>query len=323
MQAVIIEHSGRPEEVLAVRDIPSPSPGPDQVLIEVSARTIQPADFMFIEGRYRVKPGPSQVAGIEGVGTVIACGAGVTGIDIGTRVAFRCPGGAWAEYAAAAASRIYPVPARVPDETACQFPVNCLAAWALLAECHLPESSRLLITAGRSTVARLLTELARRRGLHAVLLAREGSGYAVLDGRDGRVGAKQATLAEALQNATRHGLFHAILDPVGGSATLALMDVLESGGRLISYGVLDDGEISLKASRLIYRNLIWQGFGIDDWLNKTSREQLEIAQHELWQMLAENTDMLPIIGRFKLSQVQEAIRTVRGMHRSGKVLLTD
>ena len=54
MQAIIFEQPGRAEEVLAVRDMPSPVPGRGQVLIHVAARPIQPADFLFIEGRYRI-----------------------------------------------------------------------------------------------------------------------------------------------------------------------------------------------------------------------------------------------------------------------------
>lgn len=321
MQAVIFEQPGRPEDVLVIRDIHSPVPNQDQVLIHVAARTIQPADFLFIEGRYRIKPVFPQAAGLEGVGTVVACGDKVACVKPGVRVAFRSPG-AWAEYAVAPASRVYPVPAGIPDAIASQFALNPLTAWGLLAECTPPKSSRVLITAGRSIVARLLAKLAERKGLKPALLVREGSGYAVLEGGNGQVVSKQATVAGALQKVAQHGLFHAILDPVGGPNTLALIDALESGGRLISYGVLDDGEISLKASRLLYKNMTWQGFGIDGWLNGATQEQLDVAQHELWEMLSEHPDLLPVIDSFSLAKVQEAIRTVRTTRRPGKVLLT-
>ena len=176
MQAIIFEQAGRAEEVLAARDMPSPVPSRDQVLIHVAARPIQPADFLFIEGRYRIKPAFPQVAGLEGVGTIVACGPEATSFEPGTRVAFRAPG-AWAEFVVASTSRVYPVPPEIADAVACQFALNPLTAWGLLSACDLPESSRLLITAGRSVVARLLGEArstqgtegklagARRRGL--------------------------------------------------------------------------------------------------------------------------------------------------------------
>ena len=322
MRAIIFEQPGRAEEVLAVHDISLPVPGRGQVLIHVAARPIQPADFLFIEGRYRIKPAFPQVAGLEGVGTIADCGPEVTGFETGTRVAFRAPG-AWAEFAVAPLSRIYPVPPEISDAVACQFALNPLTAWGLLSECDLPKSSRLLITAGRSVVARLLIKLARRKGLDASLLVRDGEGYAVLEGDTGQTIANGKSVAEALQAvADDQGRYHTILDAVGGSSTLALMDVLEPRGRLITYGILDDGEIALKASRILYKNMLWQGFGIDGWLDYASQEELTAAQRELWPMLAEHPDLLPVIGCFTLSRVQEVVHAVRTIKRPGKVLLT-
>ena len=100
MQAVIFERAGQTETVLAVRDLPSPVPGRGQVLIHVAARPIQPADFLFIEGRYRIKPAFPQVAGLEGVETIAACGPEVTSFEPGVRAAFRAPA-AWAEFVVA------------------------------------------------------------------------------------------------------------------------------------------------------------------------------------------------------------------------------
>jgi NADPH2:quinone reductase len=320
MRAVIFEQSGRAEEVLTVRDIPSPVPMRGEVLIKVVARPIQPADFLFIEGRYRVKPAFPQVAGFDGVGTVITCGPEVTNIKPGMRVAFRSPG-SWAEFAVAPTSRVYPVPPGIPDAIASQFALNPLTAWGLLAECGLPKHSRILITAGLSIIARILVKIAQRKGLNATLLVLEKSAYSALDGENGQVISNQPSMAATLQEIIQKGRFHAILDPVGGPNTLSLMDALEPGGRLISYGLLDDREITLKTSHLLFKNITWQGFGIDGWLDNATQEQLAIAQQELWQMLSENPELLPVIESFNLLQVQEAIRTVRETRQPGKVLL--
>ncbi len=321
MQAIMFEHPGQAETVLALRDMPLPVAGKGQVLIHVAARPIQPADFLFIEGRYRIKPVYPQVAGLEGVGTIVACGSEATRLESGMRVAFRAPG-AWAEFAVAPTSRVYPVPPEISDTVACQFALNPLTAWALLSECDLPKSSRLLITAGRSVVARLLTRLAQGKGLAATLLAREGDGHVALEGDTGQPIARGKNIAEVLEAIVgRQGRFQAILDAVGGANTLALMDALEPRGRLISYGILDDGEITLKASRILYKNMLWQGFGIDGWLDQASGNEVTAAQQDLWPMLAEQADLLPVIGSFTLPQIHSAINAVRTIKRPGKVLL--
>jgi NADPH:quinone reductase-like Zn-dependent oxidoreductase len=115
--------------------------------------------------------------------------------------------------------------------------------------------------------------------------------------------------------------FEAILDSVGGTDSLALMDVLSPMGRLVSYGILDDTDIVLRASRIVYKNMIWQGFGIDAWLDHATDDQLEAAQRELWAMLARNPDLLPVAARFDLAQIHDALRTASNLHRPGKVLL--
>ena len=94
-----------------------------------------------------------------------------------------------------------------------------------------------------------------------------------------------------------------------------------SNGWQYYLGILDDGEITLKASRILYKNMLWQGFGIDGWLDHASQEELAAAQQQLWPMLAEYPDLLPVIGSFTLSQVQDAVRAVRTIKRPGKVLL--
>jgi NADPH:quinone reductase len=102
-----------------------------------------------------------------------------------------------------------------------------------------------------------------------------------------------------------------------------LIDALKPGGRLISYGVLDDSAFALKASRILYKNMIWQGFGISGWLDTVSQSQLEKAQQELWETLSASPDLMPVIGSFELSRYQEAIRLTRGRPGPGKVLLVN
>lgn len=321
MQALVIERLGLPEDVLIAQELPPPTAGPGQVLIHVTARPIQPADFLFVAGRYRIKPTAGQVAGLEGVGTIVACGPNVTAIAPGARVAFRAPG-AWAEYAVAPTSRIYPVPPGVPDSVACQFALNPLTAWGLLSECDLSASSRLLVTAGRSVVARVLVELAQRQQIRTALLVRDGNGCAVLRADTAHLVAHGESVAETLKIVIdAEGGFHAALDAIGGANTLALIDALEPGGRLISYGVLDDSDITLKASRILYKNMRWQGFGIDGWLNHVAPEELAAAQRVLWPILADKPDLLPIIDSFRLSEVRDAIHAVRTKARPGKILL--
>ncbi len=320
MKAIVFNHPGEPENVLAFQDISSPTPNADQVLIRVSARPIQPADFLFIQGRYRIKPEFPQVAGLEGVGTIVSCGSGVSSFKIGDRVAFRSKG-TWAEYALAPTSRIYPVPPEIPDSVACQFSLNPLTAWGLLDECNLKVSSRILVTAGRSVVARLLAHLAQRRGLTTTLLVRDKGRYSALNDTC-QVIASGATVAETLEKVVNdHGEFHAALDPVGGSDTVALINALALKSRLISYGILDDTDITLKASQILFRSVTWQGFGIDGWLDSLSEEKLSVAQEQLWNLLSASPELLSVADTFGLNDIPQAFAFAQKPAQLGKALI--
>lgn len=321
MKGIVFDRAGRPEDVLALREVPRPRPREQEILIEVSARPIQPADLFFIAGKYRISPVFPQVAGLEGCGTVVETGSGVENIRPGERVAFRSAG-AWADFAVAPASRAYRVPDGVPDAVAAQFALNPITAWALLHECNLPARSRVLLTAGRSIVVRVMAVLAQHRHVSTTLLVRERTGgYSVLDGVDDRVLFTAPTVGETLRAVSREAPFDAVVDAVGGPATLDLIESLKPHGRLISYGVLADAAFPIRASTVLYRNMIWQGFGIEGWLAQTSDETLRRAQRELWEVLSERSDLLPVLGSYELADFGAALRLAHEPPGPGKVLL--
>jgi NADPH2:quinone reductase len=113
-----------------------------------------------------------------------------------------------------------------------------------------------------------------------------------------------------------------VLDAVGGPATLDLIAATVPGGRLISYGVLDDRTFEIRASTLLHRNLVWQGFGIDAWMAGGSHERLASAFAECWSLLASEPGLLPVAGRFELKDIERALQAQRKNIAAGKILLT-
>jgi NADPH:quinone reductase-like Zn-dependent oxidoreductase len=89
----------------------------------------------------------------------------------------------------------------------------------------------------------------------------------------------------------------------------------------VSYGALDDSPISVRASTMVYRNVTWIGFGVDAWLASAPPEVRAGVEAELWTLLAEEPDVLPVIARFPLDYAREAIQAVRDAKQRGKVLL--
>jgi NADPH:quinone reductase-like Zn-dependent oxidoreductase len=316
----MFDRPGIAEEVLEHRDIPVPTFGPRQALVRVTARVVQPADWLFVADKYSTKPSYPQVAGFDAAGIVDAVGADVRELKVGQRVAFRSPG-AWAEYAPVPVERIHPVPIeladRLSDEVVCQFPLNPLTAWGLLDLASIKAGERVLLTAARSVVAAVVDQLARERGAVVERLYRHNGSYKLCDSENRAIGAG-ASVADALGDAKPYDV---ILDPVGGPDTLALIARAAAGATLFSYGVLDDRPIEIKASTLLYKALQWRGFAVSVWQNKASAATLANAAKECWLVLSRYPEKLPVVARYGLEEFATALPRARASAGEGKVVL--
>jgi len=317
MKAVIFERTGRPEEVLRLcTDIDIPVPRAEEVLVRVAARPVQPADIMFIEGRYRITAQWPQTAGLEGAGTVVSAGTSAP-IKIGTRVAFRFPG-TWAEYVAVPVDRLYVVPEEIPIESAAQFALNPVTAWALLDELHVCTGDRIIINAATSAIAQLVHCLAKRRGITVVGIVRATSNAEIgfLS-----IPADEADLAGHILKATGGEPAAGYLDSVGGMLIKKVIPALRTGATIISYAVLEQSPAPILNADIIYRNLCWKGFGIDHWL-KTSRDRRETMVSELWAAIRTGDLPLQVRALYALERFVEALATAGRAGAAGKVLIT-
>src|SRR4051812_49938765 len=97
MRAVLAEGSGGPE-VLSVGELPDPSPGPGEVVLDVAAAGLNRADLLQRQGFYPPPPGASDVLGMECSGTVAALGEGVEGWAVGDEACALLAGGGYATH---------------------------------------------------------------------------------------------------------------------------------------------------------------------------------------------------------------------------------
>jgi NADPH:quinone reductase-like Zn-dependent oxidoreductase len=242
MKALVFDRIGSPLDVLRIEDVPVPPINDNEVLIRMTASSINPGDFLFIQNLYPdpKKPKfPCQIAGNHGAGYVEKCGKNVR-VKAGQFVAFSFYS-TWAEYAVVPAEWLVPLPANFPAGKAAQL-VNLVTAWDLLEMVSRPEAW-LAITAGHSTVSLFLLQLAARKGLRTLPIVRHESPD--LDLR--ALGATAVIslsilpdLPQALQRATGgHGL-DAVVDGVGGTNAKRLIENLAPGGSFVIHGGFSD-----------------------------------------------------------------------------------
>ncbi|GAA1947442.1 NADP-dependent oxidoreductase [Amycolatopsis minnesotensis] len=173
MQALQFDRFGSPD-VIVLRDVPKPEPGPGQIRIAVRACGLNPADWAVVDGLLadRLPPLPRGL-GFEVAGTVDALGEGVTGVEIGDGVfgpaAFDGPTAGAAEYALMAGW------ARIPDgvaaEQAAALPMAAETAWQALDDLGVQPGELLLVHGAGSTVGEAAVRLALHRGARVIATA--------------------------------------------------------------------------------------------------------------------------------------------------------
>ncbi len=120
MKAVLCRTHGLPD-TLELADLPTPEPGPGQVLIAVKAAGVNFPDTLIIQNKYQFKPPLPFSPGGELAGTITAVGADVKDFTVGQDVIAFTGWGAFAEEVVADAIKLIPIPPGVPFEIAASF----------------------------------------------------------------------------------------------------------------------------------------------------------------------------------------------------------
>ncbi len=130
-RAVMLTKKGGPE-VLQVVELPMENPGAGQLRVRVKAAGVGATDLIMLGGNYPFAPKIPFIPGYETVGEVDAIGAGVTGFELGQRVAALTVYGGFAEFLIRGAEHFLPVPDAVSDRDAAAVILNYVTAWQMI-----------------------------------------------------------------------------------------------------------------------------------------------------------------------------------------------
>ena len=327
MRAVVFERFGGPE-VLHLKELDRPSPGADQVLIEVEAAGVNFGDTMMHRGTYPLPQELPARVGSEVAGYVRKTGVGVEGVTEGERVmATLSEAGGYAEYAVADAARLTPLPDGVDAAQALGLLAQGLTAYGLLHTVDFARGKRVLVTAAAGGVGSLLLQLARLHGA-SQLLGAVGSEpkqrLAEELGADASVNYRAANWHEDILSLTDGSGVDVVFDAAGGTVRDDALRALAPFGTLVSYGGSAGGVTPLRPeqlSALTFNNQSFTGFAVFTFANAFP-EVAARAQAEMLAALVEGTLRVVTQNTFQLDRVAEAHRAVEARQTVGKVVLT-
>jgi NADPH:quinone reductase-like Zn-dependent oxidoreductase len=332
VKAFIFERNGEPADVLAIRDLPDPVPGPGELLVRVRLSSVNLSDLHVIRGRFGRQPALPASPGLECVGVVQTLGPGAQGPVPGTRVVLLDVPGTWRELLVCPTERVVPVPDEVSDEDAAQALINPMTAWVLtMVEHSMQRGEWLTQTAAGSTVGRLVLQLARSEGFRTINIVYRRAQVAEIVKFGGDV-----TLctedddwpAQLVKSSGGTGPSKAI-DCVAGRIGAELVRVLAPGGRILVFGALSSHrqtersafEMPIFGPGLIYSAATLQGWFLFHWLAATPLPQCISVLRNVLNRLASGAIRLPPARRFSTAQIRDALLGAEASARDGKPLL--
>ena len=325
MRALRYYRHGAPAEVLRLDEVPTPEPGPGQVRVRLTHRSLNPADLSAVKGTYGALRDLPAVGGNEGTGHIDRLGDGVEGLALGQRVVKLGDGPTWQEHAVLEAADVLPIPDDLADEAAAQLFVNPLTAHLLLEAAGVRKGDVLVQSAGASAVARIAVQMAVARGVRVVSVVRHGGHADKLRA----LGAEVVVAAEntrearaALREVVGETGARAALDPVCGETGALLLSTLADRGTHVVYGALSGQPLPVSPRALIYKQAAVRGVWRSRWWKETPREVSRPILDGLAREAAWGAFSLPVDATFDLAEGAEAARYATGSGRWGKVLLT-
>jgi NADPH2:quinone reductase len=244
MKAIQIGRTGGPD-VLDFVELPTPKPGPGEVLVKADAIGVNYFDTMIRTGRYRWMPKLPFVPGNEMSGEVAALGAGVRGLQVGQKVFIAGyeignRGGLYAEYAAVPEQAALPLPAGLgPDEATTL--TNYQLAIILLHHAARGVAPKTVVVYGAAGgVGTALIDVARHAG--ACVIGTAGSAekcaFARTRGAEHAIDYSRENVVERVLALTQGQGADIVFDHVAGKAFGDGLKMLAPLGMIVSYAVL-------------------------------------------------------------------------------------
>lgn len=323
MKAVLCKSFG-PAENLVVEEVASPTPKPNEILLDVHAASVNFPDTLIIEGKYQFKPPLPFSPGGEAAGVVAAIGDKVSHLRVGDRVMGLTGWGSFAEQVAVPAYNVLPIPAQMDFATAAAFGMTYgTSMHALKQRGNLQPGETLLVLGAAGGVGLAAVEIGKAMGARVIAAASSAEKLDVAKqaGADELINYSAESLRDRLKELTGGQGVDVIYDPVGGKLFEEAFRSIAWNGRMLVVGFAAGGDIPalpanlplLKGAALV--GVFWGAFAQRQPQDNAANFEQLFAWH------AEGR-LRPLISqRFALEQTAAAIAQLGQRKAVGKLVV--
>jgi len=330
MKAMLCKEYG-PPETLVLSDIPSPQPGPGQVVVQVKSCGVNFPDVLIIENKYQFKPALPFAPGAEIAGVVKELGEGVTRVEVGDRVIASVGNGGMQEEVAVDQNRCIPMPDGMDFEAASALVLTYgTSHYALKDRARLKPGETLVVLGAAGGVGLAAVELGKVMGARVIAgassqdkvdIARKhgaDDGFVYPSGKLTRD--QQKEFSEQIKQATGGKGADVLYDPVGGDYAEPAVRAMAWEGRYLVIG-FTAGIPSVPLNLTLLKSCDIQGVF---WGAFTARDPKRNQEHlaEIMRWTVEGKIKPYISARFPLARAGEAIRMLADRKAQGKVVVT-
>lgn len=318
VRAVEVTEAGGPE-VLRVVDLPTPEPGPGEVLVDVTAAGVNFIDIYRRAGLYPMKT--PFIAGSEGAGTVRQVGHGVTDVKVGDQVGWKDTLGSYAQQVVVPAAEAIPIPDGVSDEDAAAVLLQGMTAHYLATSTYpVQPGDWTVVHAAAGGVGLLLTQIVKLRGGHVLATTSTTEKAELARGAGADEIASYDNFVERARELTGGEGVAVVYDGVGKATFDSGLDALRVRGTMALYGgasgpvpPFDPQILNAKGGLFLTRPS----------LGHYTRDRAELLQRaeDLFGWIRDGRLDVRIGGRYSLDEAARAHEDLAARRTTGKLVI--
>jgi NADPH2:quinone reductase len=301
-----------------------PMPGPDEILIKVTAAGVNRPDVAQRSGSYPPPPGASDLPGLEIAGEVVAVGSDAKKHKIGDKVMSLVAGGGYAQYCIAQDAQAITVPSTLSMIEAGAVAETLMTVWHNVFERGgLKSGETLLIHGGSSGIGTMAIQLAKAFGAKVIVTvgSKEKADACLKLGADHAINYKTQDFVTEVKTATGGKGVEVILDMVGGEYVDRNYDAAAVDGRIVQIALLGGGKATINVGKLMVKRLHHTGSTLRPRSNADKAAMVAAIEAKVMPLFREGRIKPLMDSSFPLEKAADAHRRMETSEHIGKIVL--